>query len=54
MNKSFSIAIAMLVASSIFFGLLANDGIRGLGIGFMISLITYVFFEYEFFSIKKD
>ncbi|MGW7931855.1 hypothetical protein ACWEWU_09375 [Staphylococcus xylosus] len=54
MMKSFLIALSMLVVSSFLFGLMANDAIRGLGIGFMISLITFVFFETVYFDTKKD
>lgn len=54
MNKSFLTAVGMLITSSIVFGLLFNDAISGLSIGTMISLLTFIFFEYcDFFAIKK-
>lgn len=54
MNKSFVIAVIMLITSSTFFSLMANDVIRGIGIGTMISIVTFIYFEFEFFDTKKD
>ncbi|MDN5613210.1 MAG: hypothetical protein L0G33_06475 [Staphylococcus equorum] len=51
--KSFLLALGMFITASLSVAFL-SDAVRGVGIGFMLALITYVFFEYEFFQIKKD
>lgn len=53
MNKSFYIAIAMFVVASLFITLITCNVVTGIGLGSMLALATYVFFEYEFFQIKK-
>lgn len=52
--KSFYIAVAMFMTSSLFTALITSNIVTGMGIGIMLALVTYVFFEYEFFQIKKD
>jgi hypothetical protein len=54
MNKSFYIAVTMFITASLFIALITSNVITGIGLGSMLALATYVFFEYEFFQIKKD
>ena len=52
--KSFYIAVSMFITASLFIALITSNVITGVGLGSMLALATYVFFEYEFFQIKKD
>lgn len=54
MNKSFYIAVAMFILSSFIIALITSNAVTGIGIGYILAFVTYVFFEYEFFQIKKD
>lgn len=51
--KSFYIALAMFIVSSFIIALITSNVVTGMGLGSMLALATYVFFEYEFFQIKK-
>jgi hypothetical protein len=53
MNKSFYIAVAMFILSSFIIALITSKAVTGIGIGYILAFVTYVFFEYEFFQIKK-
>jgi hypothetical protein len=50
MNKSFYIAVAMFILSSFIIALITSNAVTG----YILAFVTYVFFEYEFFQIKKD
>lgn len=52
--KSFYIALAMFIISSFIIALITSNAVIGIGIGYLLALLTFVFFEYEFFQIKKD
>ena len=52
--KSFYIAVAMFITSSFIIALITSNAVTGIGIGYLLAFVTYVFFEYEFFQIKKD
>ncbi|MDW3976928.1 hypothetical protein AB6F13_01370 [Staphylococcus saprophyticus] len=51
--KEFLISFAMWILTSLIAALLTNDGITGIGIGTLVAIITYVFFEYCYKDIKK-
>ena len=51
--KSFYIAVAMFIISSFIIALITSNAVTGIGIGYLLAFVTYVFFEYEFFQIKK-
>ncbi|MCU5745879.1 hypothetical protein N9R04_03970 [Staphylococcus sp. SQ8-PEA] len=52
--KSFLIANAMFVVTSLIFALLLNDAIKGVACGALLAMMTYLFFSDHFFQIKKD
>lgn len=51
--KEFLLATTMWILTSLIAALLTNDGITGLGIGMIVGILTYVFFEYCYKDIKK-
>lgn len=53
MNKSFLIALFSWVVFSLFFTFAGIHFITALAIAMLISIAAFVFFEYEFFQIKK-
>ncbi|AMG33646.1 hypothetical protein [Staphylococcus saprophyticus] len=53
MSKSFLIAFAMWVVSTLLISILTANAVIGLGWGVMLGILTYVFFEYMFYDEKK-
>ncbi|MEX2955520.1 hypothetical protein AB4M78_03425 [Staphylococcus pasteuri] len=53
MNKSFLIALFAWVVFSLFFTFAGINFITAVGIAFVISIVTYVFFEYIYFDNEK-
>lgn len=53
MNKSFLIALLTWFTFSLAFTFAGVHFITALGIAMLISIAAFVFFEYEFFQIKK-
>lgn len=53
MNKSFLIALFAWVVFSLFFTFAGINFITAVGIAFVISIVTYVFFEYVYYDEKK-
>ncbi|WVX90543.1 hypothetical protein XccPhieta_gp08 [Xanthomonas phage SU1] len=52
-DKSFLIALITWFTFSLAFTFAGVHFITALGIAILISIAAYVFFEYEFFQIKK-
>ncbi|WP_436860415.1 hypothetical protein [Staphylococcus caeli] len=53
MSNSFYIAFAMFLVSLFVISMLTSNAVTGLGYAWMLSILTYVFFEYVFKDTKK-
>lgn len=53
MNKSFLIALLSWIVLSLALTFAGIYFTTALGIAMLISIVVFVFFEYEFFQIKK-
>ncbi|QNQ45171.1 hypothetical protein [Staphylococcus warneri] len=54
MNKAFLIALVTWFTFSVALTFAGINFITALGIAMLISIATFVFFEYEFFQIKEE
>ncbi|PTU82090.1 hypothetical protein BUZ67_04130 [Staphylococcus pasteuri] len=53
MNKSFLIALLAWMVFTLAFTFAGINFITAVGIAFVISIVTYVFFEYVYYDEKK-
>ncbi|HJG40246.1 hypothetical protein [Staphylococcus sp. GDB20D115P1] len=52
MNKSFLIALAMFIVTTILISMI-SDAIAGFGLGWILGLATFVFFEFVYYDDEK-